>query len=85
MINPTFRLEMDVFEERRARHQLGVDFQFTTSPGDKMTVLSRRWGMNTRYWRMVTEEMEGVRPAIRNLGSGWCRTGREFLPSRTIN
>lgn len=47
---------MHVFEECRARHQLGIDFQLTTSPGDKMAVLSQRWGMNTRYWRMVTGE-----------------------------
>jgi hypothetical protein len=38
-IKHTFRLEMDVFEERRTGQQLSIDFQFTTSPRDKMTVL----------------------------------------------
>lgn len=35
----TFGLEVDVLEERCAGHQLGVDFQFTTSPRDQMAIL----------------------------------------------
>ena len=38
-IKHTFRLEMNVVKECRTGQQLSVDFQFATSPRDKMAVL----------------------------------------------
>ena len=35
----TFRLEVDIFDLLSARHELGVNIEFSTSSGDQMAVL----------------------------------------------